>query len=307
MCFCSTVLPWNVTKFSFIITFVLEKLWCDSWTDRFLHCVRCLCSYIVEYSYTHTKKIHLDPDWRVAWVIISPAAAPSGRDHEKWPHHWGGVSNTADKRINFGHGLPPPPSSPPPPSPLFRGRTAHWGLIAPPSHRCFSLLPQKNAIHHDELCCVVSSSPLQWQREAAPLTPRPPWDLSVHTCPHGQGKHLPVTIYDTCTFNTASAHARPNLFPLEPTARRKTHPRRWKEIKNRKAQQIQLGRLLENYGGASVQVAPTVALTARRSRFSSGLRALPVGVASQIGCHSQRPTARIRLTGNWAKQIKNDL
>lgn len=44
-----------------------------------------------------------------------------------------------------------------------------------------------------------------------PLTPRPPWDLSIHTCKDAQGKHdqegLTITYYDTCTFNTYSLHS----------------------------------------------------------------------------------------------------
>lgn len=102
-------------------------------------------------------------------VIIFPAAAPSGHDHEKWLHHWGGVSNRTDKSINFRHGVPPPLRC------TEGGRFG--GADSAPPHHAFSLLQQSDSL--ELCCCFFFFRAPKWQRgqsllalpEISPFTP----------------------------------------------------------------------------------------------------------------------------------------
>lgn len=87
--------------------------------------------------------------------------------------------NQTDKFINFWHWMPPLLTVP-----------REGGLVVLIAPVC----PARYILIH---LSFVWPKP----QSDRPFTPRPPWDLSIHTCKDAQGKHeaSPGPCYDTCT------------------------------------------------------------------------------------------------------------
>lgn len=85
-----------------------------------------------------------------------------------------GVSKRADKNISFRQRAPPP---------LHCSKGGWFSGADSAGASAFSF-----PLHSDslQLCFVLG---LEVTRR--PVTPRPPWDLSIHTCSDAQGKHRP--------------------------------------------------------------------------------------------------------------------